>query len=81
VLESVDDRHTGTASGLNSAVARTGGLIATALSGAVIANEAAHLLPAFHIAAIAGAAAAFASGVAAFVTLDSIRQADSRSAG
>jgi EmrB/QacA subfamily drug resistance transporter len=74
VLGSVDDRHTGTASGLNSAVARTGGLIATALAGAVIANEAARLLPAFHLAAIVGAAAAFASGLAALVTLGSADQ-------
>jgi EmrB/QacA subfamily drug resistance transporter len=74
VLESVDDRHTGTASGFNSAVARTGGLIATALSGAVIANAATDLLPAFHAAAMIGAAAAFASGLAALVTLDSRRR-------
>ncbi len=33
VLTSVDAQHTGSASGLNSAVARTGGLIATALLG------------------------------------------------
>jgi EmrB/QacA subfamily drug resistance transporter len=69
VLSSVDDRHTGTASGFNSAISRTGGLIATALSGAVIANQAGELVPAFHGAAIVAAAAAFASGVAAFITL------------
>jgi len=71
VLASVDERHTGTASGFNSAISRTGGLIATALSGAVIANEAARLLPAFHGAAVVGAGAAFASGVVAFLTLPS----------
>jgi EmrB/QacA subfamily drug resistance transporter len=69
VLGSVDERHTGTASGFNSAISRTGGLIATALSGAVIANEAARLLPAFHGAAAVGAAGAFLSGMAAFLTL------------
>lgn len=69
VLSSVDDRHTGTASGFNSAISRTGGLIATALSGAVIANQAADLLPAFHAAAIVAAIAACASGVVALVTL------------
>jgi EmrB/QacA subfamily drug resistance transporter len=69
VLSSVDDRHTGTASGFNSAISRTGGLIATALSGAVIANQATDLLPAFHDAAVIAAAAAFASGGVAFVTL------------
>ena len=35
VLGSVDRRHTGSASGLNSAVARTGGMVATALLGGV----------------------------------------------
>jgi len=69
VLASVDDRHTGTASGFNSAIARTGGLIATALAGAVIANEARDLLPAFHKAAAVGAAAAIISGIVAFLTL------------
>jgi predicted MFS family arabinose efflux permease len=38
VLSSVDQAHTGTASGFNSAIARTGELIATALAGAVIAQ-------------------------------------------
>jgi hypothetical protein len=37
VLSSVDQAHIGTASGFNSAIARTRGLIATALAGAVIA--------------------------------------------
>jgi EmrB/QacA subfamily drug resistance transporter len=69
VLASVDARHTGTASGFNSAIARTGGLIATALAGAVIASEVSDLLPAFHAAAAIGAAVAFASGVVAFLTL------------
>lgn len=69
ILSSVDDRHTGTASGFNSAISRTGGLIATALSGAVIANQAADLLPAFRGAALIGAACAFGAGVVAFLTL------------
>ncbi len=71
VLASVDERHTGTASGFNSAISRTGGLIATALSGAVIANQAAQLLSAFHGAAAVGTGAAFASGMVAFLTLPS----------
>ena len=69
VLGSVDERHTGTASGFNSAIARTGGLIATALSGAVIANQARDLLLAFHGAAAVGAGAAFLSGLVALATL------------
>jgi len=69
VLSSVDDRHTGTASGLNSATARTGGLIATALAGAVIAEDGADLITAFHVASVVAAAFAVAAGVAAFLTL------------
>jgi EmrB/QacA subfamily drug resistance transporter len=69
VLASVDERHTGTASGFNSAIARTGGLMATALSGAVIANRPVDLIPAFHGAAALGACAALASGLVALTTL------------
>jgi EmrB/QacA subfamily drug resistance transporter len=65
VLGSVDDRHTGSASGLNSAVARTGGLVATALVGSVLAARGAGLLTGFHIAALAGAAASLLAGVTA----------------
>jgi predicted MFS family arabinose efflux permease len=55
VLMSVDSRHTGAASGLNSAVARTGGLVATALIGPVIASSGPALLSAFAVAAAIGA--------------------------
>jgi len=55
VLMSVDSHHTGAASGLNSAVARTGGLVATALVGAVLASTGPALLSAFGVAAIVGA--------------------------
>lgn len=70
VLSSVDARHTGTASGLNSAIARTGGLIATALVGAVMAEKGAALLGAFHAAALVAAALAVAAGVTAWMTLE-----------
>ncbi|UAK26452.1 MFS transporter [Sphingomonas nostoxanthinifaciens] len=70
VLSSVDDRHTGTASGFNSAVARTGGLIATALCGAVLSRTGGALVDAFHAAAIVAAILAVASGITAFLTLD-----------
>ena len=70
VLSSVDDEHTGTASGFNSAIARTGGLIATASCGAVIAASGAALLGAFHVAAIVGAALALGAGASAFASLD-----------
>ena len=39
VLGSVEEQHVAMASGFNSAVARTGGLIATALLGAVLASD------------------------------------------
>jgi len=67
VLTSVDPRHMGSASGLNSAVARTGGLIATALLGSVFAAGGVQLFAAFHVAAIACAIASAAAGVAAFL--------------
>jgi EmrB/QacA subfamily drug resistance transporter len=67
VLMSVDPRHMGSASGLNSAVARTGGLIATALLGGVFAAKGAQLFAAFHVAVIACAIASIAAGAAAFL--------------
>lgn len=71
VLSSVDREHTGTASGFNSAIARTGGLIATALAGAVIAQTGAALTGAFKSAAILAAVLTIASGCVAFLTLGS----------
>lgn len=69
VLGSVDDRHTGTASGLNSAVARGGGLIATALLGAVLARHGAALIASFHMVALAAAAASLAASASALLLL------------
>lgn len=64
VLASVDTEHVGTASGFNSAIARIGGLIATAALGFVFADQAsaAQLIAGYRSAASIGAAAA---GVAA----------------
>jgi len=73
VLASVDKRHTGTASGLNSAVARTGGLVATALLGAVLSQQGAALVAGFHAAAAVGAALALAAAVSAFALLPARR--------
>ena len=69
VLSSVDDAHVGTASGLNSAVARAGGLIATALLGIVLSKQGAALIAGFHGAAIAFAALALVSSLTALLTL------------
>jgi EmrB/QacA subfamily drug resistance transporter len=69
VLSSVDAQHAGSASGLNSALSRTGGLIATALLGGVLAGRGAVLVGDFHKAAIVGAGAAIASAACAFVLI------------
>jgi EmrB/QacA subfamily drug resistance transporter len=55
ILNSVDAQHTGAASGLNSAVAQLGGVVAIALVGAVLATRGAALIAAFHDAVIVGA--------------------------
>jgi len=72
VLASVEESHTGTASGFNSAIARTGGLIAIAIAGAVIAAAGSALIAAFHQAALVGAALAALSGGIAYATLGGI---------
>jgi EmrB/QacA subfamily drug resistance transporter len=73
VLSSVDARHTGSASGFNSAVSRAGGLIATALLGEVLASRGGQLAQDFRIAALIGAAAALAASASAFFLLDEKR--------
>jgi EmrB/QacA subfamily drug resistance transporter len=67
VLSSVDAQHTGSASGLNSAVSRAGGLVATALLGGVLTARGDGLYGAFHVAAIVGAVASVLAGIAAFL--------------
>jgi EmrB/QacA subfamily drug resistance transporter len=69
VLGSVDSRHTGSASGFNSAAARTGGLIATALLGGVLGTSDGTLVSGFHIAAVACAIGCIAAGLAAFLLI------------
>lgn len=66
VLASVDSRHSGSASGLNSAVARTGGMVATALLGGVLGAAGSELVGGFHIVAIACALASIAASASAF---------------
>jgi MFS family permease len=69
VLASVAPHHTGVSSGFNSAVARTGGLIATALAASILGADPAALDALFRNAALIGAAAAFAAGLSALVWL------------
>ena len=80
VLTSVDQVHTGSASGLNSAVARTGGLIATALLGSVLAAEGDRLLVAYHVAMVIGALICAAASLSALMLLDGNRQVRANSA-
>jgi EmrB/QacA subfamily drug resistance transporter len=73
VLGSVEERHVAMASGFNSAVARTGGLIATALLGSVLASKGAELFAEFHWAMIVSAAVATLSGLVALTMLGGVR--------
>ncbi|MFL6830198.1 MAG: MFS transporter [Sphingomicrobium sp.] len=73
VLGSVEEQHVAMASGFNSAVARTGGLIATALLGAVLASEGAKLFAGFHAAMMVSAAVAAVAAVVAVTMLGGVR--------
>lgn len=70
VLGSVATQHSGIASGFNSAVARTGGLIATALASAVLVAHGPGLQSSFLAAMVVGAATAAAASICAFLWLD-----------
>jgi hypothetical protein len=73
VLGSVEEQHVAMASGFNSAVARTGGLIATALLGAVLSSLGQQLFSGFHAAMIVSAAVAALASVVAVTMLGSVR--------
>jgi EmrB/QacA subfamily drug resistance transporter len=73
VLGSVEEQHVAMASGFNSAVARTGGLIATALLGAVLASEGERLFAGFHFAMIVSAAVAVLSAIVAVTMLGGVK--------
>jgi EmrB/QacA subfamily drug resistance transporter len=73
VFASVENRHAGVASGFNSAVARTGGLVATALLGGVLAASGLQLAAGYDVALMAGAACAVAAGIVAFITIEGRR--------
>ena len=73
VLGSVDKQHVGTASGFNSAVARTGGLIATAMLGVVLSREGEALIAGFHLSLIGAAIAAVAASLSALLLVGKVR--------
>jgi hypothetical protein len=78
VLMSVDSSHTGAASGLNSAVARTGGLVATGLIGPVLASSGPALLSAFGVAAAIGAVTCAAAAASAAMLIAPATRPDHR---
>ena len=73
VLGSVEEEHVAMASGFNSAVARTGGLIATALLGAVLSSKGDALFAGFHQAMVVSAIIAALAGVVALTMLGGVR--------
>jgi predicted MFS family arabinose efflux permease len=66
VLGSVDSEHTASASGLNSALSRTGGMVATALLGSVLGASGAALLGGFHMVAIVCAIVSLLASASAY---------------
>ena len=77
VLGSVEEKHVAMASGFNSAVARTGGLIATALLGAVLAQTGKDLFDGFHVAMTVSAAVAGSAAVVALTMLPGVKMRSS----
>jgi len=77
VLGSVDPKHTGMASGFNSAVARIGGLIATALLGVVLSRQGDQLIGGFHSALVASAIVGGAASLTAITLLGSVKMRES----
>jgi EmrB/QacA subfamily drug resistance transporter len=67
ILSSVSAAHTGAASGFNSAVARSGGLIATALLGTVLASRGPALLAGFRVSMLLCALACVAASASALL--------------
>ena len=73
VLGSVEEKHVAMASGLNSAVARLGGLIATALLGSVLGRKGEALFGGFHAAMFVSAGVAAAAGLVALTMLGRLK--------
>ncbi len=69
VLSAVSSDHTGIASGLNSAVARIGGLVAIAALSALFAAQGRQLEHIFKVAVLCGATLSFLSGITAALTV------------
>ncbi|MEP6482853.1 MAG: MFS transporter [Rudaea sp.] len=65
VLSSIDEQYTGAASGFNSAVARTAGMIATAMLGGALGVNGPALIVEFHVTSWACAIASLGAGLSA----------------
>jgi len=73
VLASAGSERTGVASGVNNAISRIAGLVATALLGPVLSSGTA-IVASFEIASLVGAALAAAGAVAAFLLIRDQKQ-------
>ena len=73
VLGSVKEQHVAMASGFNSAVARIGSLIATALLGSVLASKGGQLFDGFHAAMYVSAAVAAVSAIVGLTMLGGVK--------
>jgi EmrB/QacA subfamily drug resistance transporter len=73
VLGSVEEQHVAMASGFNSAVARLGGLIATALLGSVLGQDGVALFASFHGAMFVSTAVAAIAGIVALTMLGGVK--------
>jgi len=80
VMAAVDPDHAGAASGINNAVARIGGLVATASIGLLLrGNTSADIISGFRAAALVGAILAILAAASAFIGVAPALHADRRS--